>query len=394
MFGEMIQHIADHKDALGIAHVLQVGDVTDNNFDSQWQIATDAWSHMDGVIGYTLAVGNHDMGDDGHAQDFSSKIDDYFTPEQLGTDGTYDGYDQPSLRNTYNTFISPDGQDWLILSLEFGAPDDVLRCAGEVIEGHLDHRVILNTHARNGGDKRVDPTTEDLTGENGAWSYGIRDDARNVNDGEDMYRELASKYPNISFTFGGHNFLDGAETVVSQTAGGNNLHQVFVNYQNGISGEITGAGDPSLGDRAGNGAFRIIVIDPDNDHITTHTKFADLDKFFERVDHQETFENAGIGAPKQIGIAKAGEDLTIKAGADGLAELTLDASGTILPGDGRALTYSWYDAQGGLLGKATRPCWRSSLARAQTGWCWKSQTSTGMSAATKRPSSSKARVTC
>lgn len=355
MFAEMIQHIAAHKDALNIAHVLQVGDVTDNNYDHQWQIAKDAWSHMDGVIDYTLAVGNHDQGEGGHAQDFTSKIDDYFTPEQLGVDGTYDGYDQPSLRNSYNTFTSPDGQDWLILSLEFGAPDDVLRWAGEVIEGHLDHRVIINTHSWNGGDKRVDPTTEALTGENGGWGYGIRDDVRNVNDGEDMYRELASKYPNISFTFNGHNFLDGAETVVSQTAGGNNLYQIFVNYQNGIADEITGGGDASLGGRAGNGAFRIVVVDPDNDRITTHTKFSALDKFFERVDHQETFENAGIGAPKAIAIAKAGADLVLAGDADGLADVTLDASGTILPDDGRALTYRWYDAQGSLLAEGDKP---------------------------------------
>ncbi|WP_295047743.1 hypothetical protein [uncultured Paracoccus sp.] len=363
MFAGMIQNIAAHKDALNIAHVLQVGDVTDNNYDAQWQIAQDAWSHMDGVIGYTLAVGNHDMGDGGHAQDFTSKIDGYFTPEQLGTDGTYDGYDTPSLRNSYNTFTSPDGQDWLILSLELGAPDDVLRWAGEVIEGHLDHRVIINTHSWNGGDKRVDPTTEPLTGENGAWGYGIRNDPRNVNDGEDMYRELASKYPNISFTFGGHNFLDGAETVVSQTAGGNSLYQVFVNYQNGISGEITGAGDPSLGGRGGNGAFRIVVVDPDNDRITTHTKFTALDKFFERVDHQETFENAGIGAPEAMAIAKAGADLVVTADAGGRAELVLDASGTILPEDGRPLSYAWYDAQGTLLAQGDTPALSVNLGQ-------------------------------
>ena len=50
-----------------------------------------------------------------------------------------------------------------------------------------------------------------------------------------------------AFTFNGHNFLDGAETVVSKTAGGGSVFQMFVNYQNGISGEITGAGSQVQG---------------------------------------------------------------------------------------------------------------------------------------------------
>lgn len=346
-FGNMTDWLVEQKDTLAIQHVIHVGDVTDNNNDPQWLIAEDALERLDGELTYTLAVGNHDQAVGGTAANFDSLIDEYFTIEQLGVEGTYDGYPEPSLRNSFQTLTTPDGTDWLILSLEFGAPDDVLRWASEVIEDHLDHRVILDTHSWNGGDKRVDPTTEPLTGENGGWGYGIRNDPRGVNDGEDIWRELVSKYPNMTFTFNGHNFLDGAETVVSYAAGDNPVHQIFVNYQNGISGEITGAGDPSLGGRAGNGALRLVVLDPDNDRITTYTKFVELDTYFDRVDHQEVFEGVELGAPEQIAIAKAGD--TLIAQADGLTTtVSLDPSATL--GDTAESVFEWFAADGEKLG--------------------------------------------
>ena len=367
LFGSMVDYVVDHRDALGIQHAIHVGDIVEFGAVEQWEIAEDAIERMDGELGYTLAVGNHDQQRPGFASAFSfeSDIDRYFTPEQVGATpaqggGLYDGFDvgedvfgngdtySDSIRNAYSTLTAPDGTDWLIFSLEFGAPDDVLRWAGEVIEDHLDHRVIIDTHSWNGGDKRVDPTTEPLTGENGGWGYAIRANPRNANDGEDMWRELASKYPNVTFTFNGHNFLDGAETVVSETAGGNDLYQIFVNYQNGIQGEITGAGDPALGGRGGNGAFRLVVIDPDNDRLTTHTKFTGLDTFFERVDHQEVFEDVALEAPEQIAIAKAGGTETVQG-----PTVTLDPSATLLPDGPAGLSYRWVDATGETLGETS-----------------------------------------
>jgi hypothetical protein len=181
---------------------------------------------------------------------------------------------------------------------------DVLRWAGEVIEAHADHRVIIDTHSWNGGDGRVTPTTQDLNTDNGGWGYAIRDNPRNVNDGEDAWREFASKYANVTFTFNGHNFVGGAETVVSYGAGGNPVHQIFVNYQNGAW-----AGPAGVGSNGGNGAMRLIVVDPDNDRFTTHTKMVELDAYFEEFpDHQEVFEGVDFGAPEQIAIAKSDKD--------------------------------------------------------------------------------------
>ena len=270
--------------------------------------------------------------------------------------GLYDGFDvgedtfangntyADSIRNHFTTLTAPDGADWLILNLEFGMPDDVLRWASEVIEAHLDHRVIINTHSWNGGDGRVTPTTEPLNTDNGGWGYDIRENPRSVNDGEDAWREFASKYPNVTFTFNGHNFMGGAETVVSYGAGGNPVHQVFVNYQNGAWAGVEG-----VGTNGGNGAMRLVVIDPDNDRITTHTKLIELDTYYDAFpDHQEVFEGVDLGTPEQIAIAKAGET-AIVAGDGIAATVTLDPSATI--GDTTDAVFEWFAADGEKLGE-------------------------------------------
>src|SRR5690606_42087534 len=54
-------------------------------------------------------------------------------------------FEPGSMENTYHTFHA-GGLDWLIVSLEFGTRNGVLQWAGEVIEAHPDHKVIINTH--------------------------------------------------------------------------------------------------------------------------------------------------------------------------------------------------------------------------------------------------------
>ena len=362
-FSRMTDWLVDQKDSLSIAHAIHVGDIVQFGAPGQWAIAEDAMERLDGQITYTLAIGNHDQQRPGFASAFSfeTDVDAYFTPEQVGATpaqggGTYDGFDvgpdvfgdgstyADSIRNHYSTIVTPDGQGWLMMSLEFGMPDDVLRWAGEVIEAHPDHRVVIDTHSWNGGDGRVTPTTEPLNTDNGGWGYAIRENPRGVNDGEDAWRELASKHPNVTFTFNGHNFMGGAETVVSYGPGGDPVHQMFVNYQNGAW-----RGPEGVGTNGGNGALRLLVIDPDNDRFTTHTKLVEQDAYFaEFPDHEEVFEGVDFGAPRQVALAKAGVAEVVTA--EGLtAAVTLDPSAST--GDLAGARYAWATADGEVLGE-------------------------------------------
>ncbi|OYW10553.1 MAG: hypothetical protein B7Z53_00705, partial [Rhodospirillales bacterium 12-71-4] len=135
-----------------------------------------------------------------------------------------------------------------------------------------------------------------------------------------------------------------------------------MNYQNGISREITGNGDESLGGRGGNGAMRLVVVDPDNDRISTETYFTEFDDYLdgyrtkEELDrdgltgpyrgHEEVFTDMDVGTPDLRAQAKAGDDLFLSApNARGLANVTLDGSRTLDPA-ADIVSHIWYDAEG------------------------------------------------
>jgi len=377
-FYNMTNWLAANKESLNIQFVGHVGDVTQNNQASEWAVAEKAMRTLDGKIPYSLLPGNHDQASGGSAADHSSVfLDRLFSPEkQAATNpGTFGGvYDQESAssRNNYHTFTATDGTKWLILSMEFGPRDDVIRWAGEVIEKNLDHRVMIISHSLTSWAGRHDPASLSLYDEGTGADYGMRTDPQGANDGETVYRMLSAKYPNVAFTFSGHIFGDGAETNVSYSQYGNPIHETLVNYQNGISREITGNGNEALGTRGGNGAIRLVTIDPENNAIFTSTYFTELDDYLDgyrgkpELDrdgltgyyrgHQEVFENVDLDTPELMAMAKAGNDKFVKAEAgQDKASVTLDGDWTLNPGNDTGLTYRWTDRDGNVVSESAKP---------------------------------------
>ncbi len=377
IFQNMTNWLVDNKDSLNIEFVIHVGDITTNNSDANhWPYAEEAIRILDGKIPYSLLPGNHDQNTGNAANHSTDPLDTRFSPDkQAATNpGTFGGvYDQEPTRsaNNYHTFTAPDGTKWMVLSLEFGARDDVLRWAGEVIEEHLDHRVILANHSYMNWAGRHDATGAPLYDEGTGYDYGMGNSVEGANDGETMYRELIQKYPNVTFTFSGHIFGDGAETLVSYDQFGNPVYQMMVNYQNGVASEITSNGGMGSGGNGGNGAIRLLTIDPDNNSVYTSTYFTELDDYLDggRGDgeldrdgltgeyrgHEETL-NLDLGTPDAVVIAKAGNDqfVTAEAGED-TALVTLDGDWTLNSGDDEDLVYSWTDRDGNVVATGATP---------------------------------------
>jgi 3',5'-cyclic AMP phosphodiesterase CpdA len=343
IFNGMTQWLADNAARLDLRFVTSVGDVTGSNQPPQWDIAKEAFSKLNGITPYAMLPGNHDQGSGGSANSYESLQSDYFSVDWMQQHSTLGGvYDQEpdKTSNAWYSFEGGDGTKWLALSLEFGPRDDVLRWADEVLTAHSDHRVIVSTHHYTNMGTRADNYSGPLYAEGTGKDYGIGGSAENANDGEDIWQGLISKHANVSFVFSGHVFGDGAETIVGYNEAGQPVYQMFVNYQNGVSLEVTGNGDASQGGHGGQGAIRLLTIDPENDAFYTETYLSAKGKYL--TGYRDSPEPSRDGSGETVDAP----DTTVQPVTFGsISELALPA----LPdGDSGAFTAPKFDPNNGL----------------------------------------------
>lgn len=239
------------REGKGIDLVIQQGDLTQNNNDREWQIVQQAFSRLNGQVPYVLAVGNHDMGSaDGRFADVrnTDRFNRFFPLEQMAKLPGFGGSFEGKMDNAWYQ-IRTGRIQWLVLSLEFGPRDAVLRWADSLVTQHPKHTVILNTHSYMYSDST-------RQGPGDSWrpqAYGVGKDRgdSSVNDGEQIWNKLVRKHANIRFVFSGHVLNSGLGTLVSTNDAGYPVYQMLANYQSEVKGSV----------RGGNGWLRILDMD-------------------------------------------------------------------------------------------------------------------------------------
>jgi hypothetical protein len=276
IFKAQTEWIARHTDS--ITFVLHQGDITNRNTDEQWQNAVEAMQLLDGKVPFSFVAGNHDIGDMGKADTRDSELFNKYLPyEKYSKMAGFGGTFEPGkMDNTWYTFKA-GGMKWLVVSLEFGPRDNVLKWANEIIAKHPSHKVIINTHAYMFSDH-----TRISQKRNHAWvpqNYGLgkMTGEDSANDGEMMWDKLVSQHPNILMVVSGHVLNSGVGTLVSAGKNGNNVYQMLANYQ--------------MGEKGGNGFLRIIKINPAKQKISVKTYSPYIDEFNTSPDHQFEFQD-------------------------------------------------------------------------------------------------------
>ena len=230
--------IAGNARRYNVSYVLHVGDITDKNTPPEWQIAAQAHARMAGVVPCALLPGNHDLG-----LGRGSGLTEHFPTADFKRLPTFGGfYDREPQRsdNSYHLFEA-GGRKWLILALEFGPRDDVLRWANEIAARHPDRSVILITHAylrpdNTRYDHRVKIVVNGKESDKGLGKSALpyAQDPAGFNDGEDMWQKLVSRHSNFAFVISGHVCVTGHRTDPGRH--GNPVHQILVDYQNQPNG--------------------------------------------------------------------------------------------------------------------------------------------------------------
>ena len=201
--------LVENAESKKIQFVVGLGDITEKNKDYEWELAKEQISKLNGVIRYSLIRGNHDK---------SPKYNKYFPYEEFeNMGGSFDG----TSNNTWQE-INMGGLDYLFMGLDYGAPDDVLQWASDVIKAHPNHNVIISTHCYLFRDGTTLDDRDD-TPPSG--------DGEQFNDGDDMWEKLVSQHENIIMVASGHDPSD--YIVVTQTPGihGNIVTQMLIDAQ-------------------------------------------------------------------------------------------------------------------------------------------------------------------
>ncbi len=280
IFMSQTNWIAGNKDS--IAFVLHLGDITNNNVDSQWTVAAKAMQVMDGKVPYAFVPGNHDVGNNGKSDIRNTELFNKYFPYDKYSRNSYFGgvFENGKMENAYH-LLNAGGYNWLVLTLEFGPRDKVLNWAAKVVEKYPRHKVIIVTHAyMYSDDTRMSPQRKHkwLPQDYGLGKNTTADEM--VNDGEQIWDKLVSRYKNIMLVFSGHVLNDGTGKLVSEGMHGNKVYQMLSNYQYGVDSAVKG----------GNGYLRLVTLDPLKEKINVKTYSPFINAYKTEPDQQFEFE--------------------------------------------------------------------------------------------------------
>jgi len=240
-----------------IDFMIQVGDITEDNTEETWMLVKDMFHSLDGEQAYTYALGNHDMGSkprkraDTRNTDLANKYLDNLTSS--GLVASYPANQVDNLAHVVNL----KGDDYLIISLEFGPRAQTVEWAEGIIDSYPDHKVIINTHAYMYSDNT-------RISEGDSWNphtYGLNKDGDQIYDGEELWNAFIKQHKNIFMVVSGHILNGGIGTLVSEGDHGNKVCQMLANYQYGVKGMGNG----------NNGFIRIINYYPVSNRLEIKT---------------------------------------------------------------------------------------------------------------------------
>lgn len=280
--------IVDRVESKKIQYVIGLGDIVDNDFDSEWEVAKSAIMQMDGVVPYSLIRGQ------GH--DTATKLNRYFADHTPFTENLGGTFKEGSVANSWQSF-SFGGVDYLIFGFDFGAPDDVLAWADGVVAAHPNHRIIVTTHAYLGSDGSTLDRGEvgNPTGYDDDVKYNEdpekyvpdgRDSDAEFNDGRAIWEKFASKHKNVFMVISGHEIVE--DIVINQRQGqnGNTVTEILIDAQ--------GMDDAYETYDGGVGMVSMFYFDQTN-HRVAIEYYSTVQKAYRRLnivdlDHKHAFE--------------------------------------------------------------------------------------------------------
>lgn len=279
--------VENHND---IDAVLQVGDLTQENYPAEWFLARKMMARIDSVgLPLSLNLGNHDIGSRPfqYSDTYKTDVANHYFPLSERAEKPYWGGNLHEGRiDAHYINVNAGGANWKIISLPFGPTDKELEWAGQIADKYPDSYIVLNTHAYLYCDSTL------IDGKD-SWkptNYGYANDSLRgrPNDGDGIWEKFVSRHKNVIAVFCGHILKTGVGTRVGKGVNGNAVYEMLANFQRGVTGSKMG----------GEGYLRIATFHFDTKELEVKTYSPWLKRYHESPTHNFIFKN--VAYPQYI----------------------------------------------------------------------------------------------
>ena len=222
--------IVANKTEKNIQRVFGLGDITDDNNEAQWLHALNLHKKLiNADIPFSIVPGNHDdyttpaANYNKYFADVAGFVKNGDAPVGEGENQVlnYGYYIDGRLENYYTNFTVGNNK-YMVIGIQYGAPDDILDWANKVVADNSDRQVIVITHS--------------LFDSKGEWAYPdttyqTTTSRKYLNNGIDLWNKFISQHSNIIMAFAGHISSDTIKHGQYVGVNGNVVNTFLVNPQ-------------------------------------------------------------------------------------------------------------------------------------------------------------------
>jgi hypothetical protein len=198
--------IVKNKDLQNIQYVVHMGDITDDNKESAWEVASSSYKILENAgIPYSIVCGDNDIKDpkknnyDGKRH--TELLNKYFPVSRFDKQGSWwkGGFFEKGKIDNYYCLFSLGENKFMIMNLEIAPRSSVLKWADNIVAKNKSYKVIVVTHDYLDSEgKRLD----DLK------SFGMNgkdaSEKPKGNNADDVFKKLVKKNSNIIIVLCGH----------------------------------------------------------------------------------------------------------------------------------------------------------------------------------------------
>jgi hypothetical protein len=269
IFFQQMDWIVKNKTLLNIQYVVHMGDITNNNKEYAWNVASSSFKILEKEgIPYSIVCGDNDIKNpDRNEYDgirHTELLNRYFPASRFDKPGSWwsGGFFEPGKIDNYYCLFNYRNDKYMIMNLEIAPRSAVIKWAGNIISQNDSRRVIIVTHdyIDRYGKRLDDLKSFGMDGRDGS-------DKLKGNNAEGLFEKLIIRYPNIFLVLCGHKEGTFEKTVrIRDTRYPEKKRKLFEILSDFQNEKIKGTDEKS-----GKGLLRVLKIYPEKDEIVIST---------------------------------------------------------------------------------------------------------------------------